>query len=387
MKPSIELSLEDARFLALKNQKLLERDNHHTKKDLHKIIEKIGYVQIDTISIVERAHHHILWTRLPAYKKSMLDDLMKEKKIFEYWSHAAAFLPMKDYRFSLLRKKNYKERNKEWEKKNKKILDFARDRITNEGPLQSKDFEHPPRVKSGWWDWKPAKEALEYLFHIGEFMVAERKSFQKVYDLTEQVLPKKIDITVPTYEEHCEHLISNSINANGFASQKEMFYLRRGDSKIPLSVINRLAEEKKIILVKIKGIEDEKYYTTKENLKQLSKKEFVKDVHILSPFDNLVIQRKRIKTLFDFDYVIECYVPASKRKFGYYVLPIVYGDKFIGRLDAKADRGNKLLRIINLWFEDNAKPGKNFKEIFKKRIDELTAFSGCERSNLNKYLK
>ncbi len=120
-----EISIEDARFLALKNQKLLERDNHHTKKDLNKIIEKVGYVQIDTISIVERAHHHILWTRLPAYKKSMLDDLMKEKKIFEYWSHAAAFLPMKDYRFSLLRKENYKERYKAWAKKNRKIIDFA----------------------------------------------------------------------------------------------------------------------------------------------------------------------------------------------------------------------------------------------------------------------
>lgn len=387
MKSALEISLQDARYLALKNQKLLERDNHHTKKDLHKIIEKIGYVQIDTISIVERAHHHILWTRLPAYKKSMLDELMKEKKIFEYWSHAAAFLPMKDYRFSLLRKENYKERYKAWAKKNKKIIDFARDRITNEGPLQSKDFEHPPRVKSGWWDWKPAKEALEYLFHSGEFMVVERKNFQKVYDLTERVLPKKIDTSAPTYEEHCEHLIMNAINANGFASQKEMFYLRRGDSKIPLSVINRLAEEKKIIPVKINGVEDEKYYTTKENLKQLNNKEFAKEVHILSPFDNLVIQRKRLKTLFDFDYVIECYVPAAKRKFGYYVLPILYGDKLLGRLDAKADRLNNLFNILNLWWEDKARPDRNFKAIFKKRIDELTIFTGCEKNNLNKYLK
>jgi len=382
-----EISIEDARFLALKNQKLLERDNHHTKKDLHKIIEKIGYAQIDTISIVERAHHHILWTRLPAYKKSILDELMKEKKIFEYWSHAAAFLPMKDYRFSLRRKENYKERYKAWANKNKKIIDFARDRITNEGPLQSKDFEHPPRIKKGWWDWKPTKEALEYLFHTGEFMVAERKNFQKVYDLTERVLPKKFDTAAPSYEEHCEHLIMSAINANGFASQKGMFYLRRGDSKIPLSVINRLAEEKKIIPVKINGVEEEKYYTTKENLKQLNKKDFDKDVHILSPFDNLVIQRKRLKTLFDFDYVIECYVPAAKRKFGYYVLPILYGDEFIGRLDAKADRGNNLFRIINLWFEDNAKPDKNFKDIFKKRIEELTIFTGCGKNNLNKYLK
>ncbi|MBS1494253.1 MAG: YcaQ family DNA glycosylase [Bacteroidetes bacterium] len=391
MKLPIEISLQDARFLALKNQKLLERDNHYTKKDLHKIIEKIGYVQIDTISIVERAHHHILWTRLPVYKKTMLDELMKEKKVFEYWSHAAAFLPMKDYRYSLRRKENYKERYKAWSKKNKKIIDFARDRITAEGPLQSKDFEHPPRVKSGWWDWKPAKEALEYLFHAGELMVAERKNFQKVYDLTERVLPKKIDTTVPTYEEHCQHLIMNTVNANGFASQKEMFYLRGGDSKIPMSVINRMIEEKKILPVNISGITkeltNEKYYTTKENLKQLKNTEFEKDVHILSPFDNLVIQRKRLKTLFNFDYVIECYVPAPKRKFGYYVLPIVYGDKFIGRLDAKADRQNDLFKIINLWWENKAKPDKNFKKIFKKRIDELTAFSGCGENNLDKFIK
>jgi uncharacterized protein YcaQ len=391
MKLPVEISQQDARYLALKNQKLLEKnsekDNLHTKKDLHKIIEKIGYVQIDTISIVERAHHHILWTRLPAYKKSMLDGLIKEKKIFEYWSHAAAFLPIKDYRFSLLRKQNYRERNKAWEKKNKKILDFVRDRIKAEGPLQSKDFEHPPRVKSGWWEWKPAKEALEYLFHTGDFMVAERKNFQKVYDLTERVLPKKIDTTVPTYEEHCEHLIMNSINANGFASQKEMFYLRRGDSKIPMGVIRRLTEEKKILPVKIHGVESEEYYTTKENLRQLKNTEYEKDVHILSPFDNLVIQRKRLKTLFDFDYLIECYVPAPKRKFGYYVLPIVYGDKFIGRLDAKADRQSDLFKIINLWWEDSAKPNKNFKDIFKKRVDELMIFSGCGKNNVEKFLK
>lgn len=383
----VEISLSDARFLSLKNQKLLERDNHKTKKDLLNIIEKVSYIQIDTISIIERAHHHILWSRLPAYKKSMLDELLaKDKKIFEYWSHAAAFLPISDYRFSLLRKENYKQRNKEWAKKNKKILNFVKERITNEGPLQSKDFEHPPGKKSGWWDWKPAKEALEFLFHAGELMIAERKNFQKVYDLTEKVLPSKIDTGKPSYEEFCEHLILNSINANGFASLREIFYLRRGDSKIPSAVINKLIEERKIIHLKISGVE-ENYFTTKENLKELKKTAFEKDVHILSPFDNIVIQRKRLKTLFDFDYVIECYVPAPKRKFGYYVLPVLFGDNFIGRIDAKADRQNKNFNILNLWFEAKAKPDKNFKQLFKKRIDELTIFSGCEKNNLEKFLK
>jgi uncharacterized protein YcaQ len=383
----VEISLSDARFLALKNQKLLERDNHKTKKDLLKIIEKISYVQIDTISIVERAHHHILWSRLPAYKKSMLDELLaKDKKIFEYWSHAAAFLPMRDYKFSLLRKESYRARNKEWAKKNKKILSSVKERIINEGALQSKDFEHPPGKKSGWWDWKPAKEALEFLFHSGELLIAERRNFQKVYNLPERVLPANTDTSTPTYEEQCEHLILNAINANGFASQKEIFYLRRGDAKIPNQVINKLTEEKKIIPLKIKDI-DEKYFTTNEILKQLKNKKYKEDIHILSPFDNIVIQRKRLKTLFDFDYVIECYVPATKRKFGYYVLPILYGDEFIGRLDAKADRQNNSFNILNLWWEDKAKLDKNFKQLFKNRIDELTIFSGCETNNLEKFFK
>lgn len=382
---SAVISLSDAKFLALKNQKLLERDNHKTKKDLHKIIEKIGYVQIDTISIVERAHNHILWSRLPAYKKSMLDDLMKEKKIFEYWSHAAAFLPMKDYRFSLRRKEQYREKYKNWLRKNKKLIDIVRSRIIEEGPLQSRDFEHPKKT-SGWWEWKPTKTALEILFHSGELMVSERKNFQKVYDFTERVLPKNIDTTVPSYEEHCVHLIMNAINANGFASLKEIFYLRKGGSKIPLEILTRMIEEKKILPMKIKGVE-ENYYTTKENLKQLGKKEFEKDVHILSPFDNIVIQRKRLKTLFNFDYVIECYVPAPKRKFGYYVLPVLYGDKFIGRLDAKADRASGSFNILNLYWEVDANHNKNFKHLFKERIDELTIFSGCRENNLEKFLK
>lgn len=383
---AIEISLSDARFLALKNQKLLERDNHKTKKDLLRIIEKISYVQIDTISIVERAHHHILWSRLPAYKKSMLDELLaKDKKIFEYWSHAAAFLPIKDYRFSLLRKESYRLRNKEWAKKNKRILNSVKERIINEGALQSKDFEHPPGRKSGWWDWKPAKEALEFLFHSGELMITERKNFQKVYDLPERVLPDNTNTSIPTYEEQCEHLILNSINANGFASQKEIFYQRRGDTKIPTKVINTLIDEKKIIPLKIENI-DEKYFTTKKILNQLKNNNFKEDVHILSPFDNIVIQRKRLKTLFHFDYVIECYVPAPKRKFGYYVLPVLYKDKFIGRLDAKADRQNKRFNILNLWWEDKAKPDKNFKQLFKERVNELMLFSGCERNNLEKFI-
>lgn len=371
------ISLKEARYLALLNQELYHTHLPKTKDDLLKIIEQIGYVQIDTISIVERAHHHVLWTRFPGYKKEMLDELIKSKKLFEYWSHAAAYLPMRDYRFSLRRKSVYKERYKDWEKKNRKILNYVYDRVKAEGPLQSRDFEHPPRKSAGWWDWKPAKDALEFLFHTGELMVKERKGFQKVYDLTERVLSRNIDVTPPTEEEYSEHLIMNAINANGFVSEKEITYLRRHNNKTTKSVLNNLLESKQIIPLKIKEVEKENYYTTEKNLRGLDKILTHDVLHIMSPFDNLVIQRKRLNTLFNFDYTIECYVPAPKRKFGYYVLPIFYKDKFAGRIDAKADRSKNCFRVINLFWEDKFKLTDKFKKQFNKKLSALAKFSGC----------
>lgn len=372
------ISLKEARYLALLNQELYHSHLPKTRNDLLKIIEQIGYVQIDTISIVERAHHHVLWTRFPGYQKSMLDELVKSKKVFEYWSHAAAYLPMKDFRFSFHRKNAYKQTYKDWAKKNRRILNYVYDRIKNEGALQSRNFEHPPRKSAGWWDWKPTKDALEFLFHSGELVVSERKSFQKVYDLPERVLSNNINTTPPTEAEYSEHLIMNAINSNGFVSEKEITYLRRHHQQTTKSVLKNLLESKKIVPLKIKEVGKENYYTTEKNLKSLNKILTHDVLHILSPFDNLVIQRKRLNTLFNFDYTIECYVPAPKRKYGYYVLPIFYKDKFIGRLDAKADRQKDSFRIINYFWEDKFKITGKFKKEFNKKLIALAKFAGCE---------
>ena len=270
----MQISIKEARFLALNSQRLLNISKGKTKRDLFKIIEAIGYVQIDTISIVERAHHHILWTRMPAYKRTILDELLeKDKKIFEYWSHAAAFLPMKDYRFSFYRQEKYRKNYEVWAKKNRKIVNHVLDRIKAEGPLQSKDFEHTGKRGNGWWDWKPAKYALQHLFHEGTLMIASRKGFQKVYDLTENVLPKETDTTIPTEEEFHEHMILGAINSYGFAAEKEIKYQRANDAKILKSVINKLKEENRIVEFKIKGIERQTYYSAEKNLKRIKNAE------------------------------------------------------------------------------------------------------------------
>ena len=374
---NVDLKLSEARKLVLGRQLYRGGNSQYPKKRLLAVIEQLGYIQIDTISIVERAHKHVLWTRMPEYRNEMLDELIdKDKKVFEFWDHAAAYMPMKHFRFTLPRKEMYARKYKDWEKKNQKLLNLIIDRITAEGPLQSRDFEETKK-RGLWWDWKPAKEGLEYLFHTGRLVAKARKSFQKVYDIPERSLPGNIVLTVPSDEELSEHLILKSINANGISSEKELTYLRHHNRAATKHTLNRLLEEKKIVGVNIKETEGEKYYSTKKVLGSLSTYSADTGVHILSPFDNMVIQRKRLQDLFGFDYLIECYVPAPKRKYGYFCLPVLYGDKFAGRIDTKADRKSGKFIIINEFWEKGFNPGGDFTEKYHSKLKELAEFSGC----------
>lgn len=372
------ISPDEARYLALINQGLDNYRQHKTKKDLLNIITKLGYVQIDTISIIERAHKHILWTRFPGYRNDMLDELIdKDKKVFEFWDHAAAYLPMKFYRFSLPRKKMYAEKYKTWEKKNKKLLKYILERISAEGPLQSRDFDDPKK-RGLWWDWKPAKEGLEFLFHTGRLIARARNNFQKVYDLPERFLTAAVNTEMPSYEELAEHLIMKSITSGGITAENEFTYLRYHNRNITKKVLNELTENNKIFPVKISNDEKTIYYSTTKILNKLNNAfKFSNDVYILSPFDNLVIQRGRLKKIFGYDYVIECYLPANKRKFGYFCLPVLYGDKIAGKIDARADRKTGELTVINEFWETGVKTNKDFRNIYLNKLNELALFAGC----------
>jgi len=346
-----------------------------TKKHLLNIIEKLGYVQIDTISVVERAHNHILWTRFSSYNKNMLHQLLEnDRKIYEYWFHAAAFLSMRDYRYSLYTKEHFRSRYREWIKKNRKIIKNVMDRIKAEGALKSKDFEHTGVKLTGWWNWKPAKAALECLFMSGVLMVSKREGFQKAYDLTERILPPDIGTTVPNEEEMFEHLLMSRINSFGFSSESEAKYLRKIHKSVSEKIINRLVEEKKILPVKIGSLK-EIYYSTEAKLKQLNKKVKAESVHILSPFDNLIIQRKSLRNIFNFEYVLECYLPAAKRKNGYFNMPVLIGDKFAGMLDAKADRNEKKFIVRSLKLD---KLTIRDKEKVYNKINGLAEFTQCK---------
>lgn len=374
---SNSLLLSEVRKIILSNQLLISGNNYSSKSGIYRIIEKLGYIQIDTISVVERSHHHILWSRMPSYQKTYLDELLeKDKLIFEYWSHAASYLPMKDFRFSLLRKRNYSDKYKEWKISNRKIIGYVYDRIRSEGPLQSKDFDDKKSGTSGWWNWKPSKDALDFLFHSGELMIAKRSGFQKVYDLTERVLPENTDISIPSVNEFYRHLADKNLKSFGIFREKEVMYQRSYDKIEFKKVLNQLTEEKIIAGVKVKGFKDDIFYTSESNIEALANIKLNNMIHILSPFDNLIIQRKRIKDLFDFDYQLECYLPQNKRKFGYFCLPVLCGSRFIARIDAKASRADNIFLVKNMFQDKDFKNSAYSKKLLKKTA-QLANFTSC----------
>lgn len=374
---SNSLLLSEVRKIILSNQLLISGNNYSSKSGIYRIIEKLGYIQIDTISVVERSHHHILWSRMPSYQKTYLDELLeKDKLIFEYWSHAASYLPMKDFRFSLLRKKNYSDKYKEWKISNRKMIGYVLDRIRSEGPLQSKDFDDKKSGNSGWWNWKPSKDALDFLFHSGELMIAKRSGFQKVYDLTERVLPENTDISIPSVNEFYRHLADRNLKSFGIFREKEVMYQRSYDKAEFKKVLNQLTEEKIIAGVKVKGFKDDIFYTSESNIEALANIKLNNMIHILSPFDNLIIQRKRIKDLFDFDYQLECYLPQNKRKFGYFCLPVLCGSRFIARIDAKASRAENIF-LVKKMFQDKDFNNSTYLKKLLKKTAQLANFTSC----------
>ena len=372
------LSAPQARKLVLHSQQLpnLTRKGTALSATLS-ALEHLGYVQIDTISVIERAHHHTLWNRNPRYRNSHIDQLIADRTAFEYWSHAAAYLPMRDYRHSLPRKHAIKSGAQEhWYTPDPKLMRRVRDRIHAEGPLMAKDFEHTG-ARVGDWQGKPAKQALECLFMQGDLMISSRKNFHKVYELTERVLPESVDDSMPTEEEHARFLIRRYLEAHGLAQPHDFSYLRKGIKPIVLRVLEEMHREGELIPVQV-GKDRLEYSALPASLDLLNKPLSRSKLKILSPFDNLVIQRKRMRDLFDFDYQIECYVPAAKRRHGYFVLPILWNGSLVARMDCKADRKARELQVLSIHHESARKKGDEFQTALDVALIAFVQFNGCE---------
>lgn len=378
----VSLSLSQARKLALLSQGLSIKSSQGSaySKTLE-AIERLGYVQLDTISVVQRAHHHTLWNRNPTYQADHLERLVAEKKAFEYWSHAAAYLPMRDYRYSLPRKAAIKsDQQNHWYQKDHQLMREVLHRVESDGPLMAKDFVSESKKVSGWGS-KPTKRALETLYMQGDLMISERKNFHKVYDLTERVLPSDVDTSMPTEQEHGQFLVLNYIRAHGFGNLSEINYLLKGVKSQISQALDDLCDSGQIEKVTINSAE---YYVYREALSLLDKRLNKKQAKILSPFDNLLIQRKRASSIFNFDYLLECYVPAPKRQFGYFCLPILWGGTLVARADCKVDKQTSTLNVIHLFTEPSLRSKEEFLAALEEELSAFSQFNQCRGYRIGK---
>ncbi|MFT4665998.1 MAG: hypothetical protein ACI8YQ_000207 [Polaribacter sp.] len=388
MKKNPTLSLKQARSFIVSNQLLSGKENYSGEKGTRKVVEHLGYIQIDTISVIARAHHHVLSTRVSDYVPELLENIEQQRHVFEYWAHAASYLPMKDFRFSLFHMEKIKAGKGHWRKRDKKWMKWAYDQVKAEGPKMGRDFKKDKSLSYHHaWGGHPVNQALRQLFMEGELMVTGRKGFQKVFDLKERILPDHVDTRLPSEQEYYKHLILRDLKANGLMKSREVGHLITIPKSNLEQLINELVEEKVLTEVSIKGLETSTYYAIQKDLAAFETSRSKKQMKILSPFDNLVIQRKRMRELFDFEYTLECYVTAAKRKVGYFSLPLLFGTDFVGQIDLKVDRKAEVLVVKNLvWEEGQVKNKEKLFPILKKALADFQGFNGClEIEGLNSF--
>ncbi|CAN5875611.1 crosslink repair DNA glycosylase YcaQ family protein [soil metagenome] len=356
----MQLTLASARALHLAAQGLLTPAKAQAKKeDVLGIIHQMGALQIDTINVVARSPYLVLWSRLGQFQNNWLDELLAEGQLFEYWSHEACFLPIEDY--SLYRHQMVSPQglgwkyNHRWLSENAGEVEKIRQHIHAFGETRSSDFERTDGKAGGWWEWKPEKRSLEVLFTTGELMVARRHHFQRIYNLRERIHPHWNDrVDLPAQIDCQRQQVLHAVRALGMTKAEwvaDYFRMKKLDPAIHPAT---LAKQGALLTAKVDQW-DEPVYIHPDHLPLLQRASDNKlkatATRILSPFDPVVWDRKRAIALFGFDYKLECYTPAAKRRYGYFSLPILRRGQLIGRMDAKAHRKDGIFEIKTLHID------------------------------------
>ncbi len=393
-------TLKNVRRLAVAKQHLAGK--LPSKPDANAILEvarDLGCVQLDPISAVAPSHLIVLWSRLGNFEKSDLERLLwRDRKLFEYWAHQQSIVLMEDYPLYYTMMRSYpdtfvkpwgsafSQRVNRWMDANLDLRNYVLRELKQKGPLHSRQFEDKARTKrhgSGWGSSSEISRMLFNLFFKGEVMVVGRQGNQKLWDLSERFLPPWVSKKYLSDEEVEYEAVQRSLRALGTANAQEIsFHFLRGRYRNLKATLKRLHAESKIHEVDIadgpvgKG---ERYVYSKDIplLEKLGSDDWQPRVSLLSPFDNLICNRTRTKLLFDFDFTSEIYTPSSKRKYGYYVLPILYGDRFIGRIDPLMDRKKERLLINSVHAEPSAPRDKRVSEEIRESIEQLSEFLGA----------
>jgi uncharacterized protein YcaQ len=357
--PMKTLSQDAVRGLMIAAQGLQQHPpSAATKADVRQIIRQMHMLQIDTIHVVARSPYLVVWSRLGDYRQHWLDELLAEGTLFEYWSHAACFLPIENYalyRRLMLNRLTWHEKPwRAWMQAHAELVETLLTRIRENGPVRSADFERTDGAPGGWWNWKNEKTALEGLWMKGDLMVAKRHKFQRIYDLRERVLPDWDDARTPSLETVYETFVLNTVKALGVTKAAWIADYFRLYKKVAQQAFEKLAERGHLQTVKVEGWDVPGYFHAdqREAIEAAANGQIpVSRTTLLSPFDPMVWDRARAQDLFNFTYQIECYTPAPKRIYGYFTLPILYHNALIGRLDPKAHRKEGIFEVKALHLE------------------------------------
>ena len=384
----VKLSLETARTLALVKQGLHRRPLVADRQALLESIRQIGLLQLDTINVVARSHYLVMLSRVGLYDPADLDALLyPDRCLFEQWAHAACLIPVEDYEYFAPVIWARRERPPQhWIERRlgddpQGVLDAVLAEVREQGALASRDFEDPRGQRGTWWDWKPAKTALEVLFHGGHLMVDRRENFQRYYDLAERVLPVSAEPPSRTVDEYRRWATLRSVACMGVATTPQVSDYYRQKKPATRTLIKALAAEGELVPAEVEGWR-ETAYLVPADLPLVE--EIEAGAHqpalttFLSPFDNLTWDRQRLSDLFQFDYRIEMYTPAAQRQYGYYVLPILHRGRLVGRLDPKADRKGGILIVRAIYLEPKQAITDELIAAVAGALCEFVAFHGSE---------
>jgi uncharacterized protein YcaQ len=377
--PAEPLSLREARAISLRAQAVGPWPRPVGRAALRRLLLQHGNVQLDSVNAVARTHELVPFSRLGPYRTADLHRVVyHEKLMFEYWGHAMSWVPMAEYRYFLHRMERRRSEPRGWwsdvRDRFPDLYPHVLDRIRAEGALATSDFEDPRDSRGSWWDLKPAKLVLEDLFDQGILLVAERRSgFQRVYDLAERVLPAGLDLSRPSDEEAAQHLLLRGARALGVATLRDAAdYFRLRFAKPALAA---LVERGALVAVAVEGWR-EPAYAPPDLLGGHPRRPRHRPV-LLSPFDPLVWERNRAARLFGFEYRIEIYTPEPKRRYGYYVLPLLVDGALVGRVDARNDRATQTLMAPAVHLEPGISPA--LAPAVASALGDLAAFLGAER--------
>ncbi|MFC3227491.1 winged helix-turn-helix domain-containing protein [Marinibaculum pumilum] len=340
-------------------------------------VAHLGYVQIDTINVVERSHHHILWSRIPDYRRADLQAAQSgEKSVFEYWTHALSYVPTADFRFFLPAMRQFGRESKSWfgtvrPADMRKVMRLVRD----QGPISIRDIDDDTLVEKthAWGSRKPSKKALQLAFFTGALTIAARDGMLKSYDLTDRHFGWTAKPRAATEGQLLDYLLDRALRSQGVVSLDSICHLDAGRKPAIRQRIESRVRRGKLRPVALEGADKTEHWATPEALDGAAAP--LPDLlHILSPFDPLIIQRKRLSLFFGYDHLFEAYVPKAKRRLGYFALPVLDGERIVAALDLKADRQAGSLLIQNWTWTEGRRPAG-----LKARIEEaLHRFEGFQ---------